>query len=75
MTFPDFDAMTWTCMVCRDERPDARISVAYRPTPGMEDRFPDGARMNVRYCNDRPACAAVAHERGPWVGRPTDTGR
>jgi hypothetical protein len=66
--FPDFDSMTWTCMVCGDERPDAVISVAYRPIPGLEDRFPEGARVNVRFCNDRPDCAATAHGEGPWVG-------
>jgi hypothetical protein len=60
-----FASMTWTCMVCGDERPDAAISVAHRPLRGLEDRFPD-ARVNVRYCNDRPTCAAAAHAEGPW---------
>lgn len=61
----DLSALTWTCMVCGAERPDPAISVAYRPLRGMEDQFP-GARWNVRYCNDRPACAAQAHAAGPW---------
>jgi hypothetical protein len=61
----DINALTWTCMVCRDERPDAAISVAHRPLRGLEHMFP-GARVNVRYCNDRPQCAATAHEPGPW---------
>lgn len=65
MTGLDFDRMTWTCMVCGDERPDAQIGVAYRPLRGMEDGFP-GTRVNVRYCTDRPACAATAHAEGPW---------
>lgn len=60
------DALTWTCMVCRDQRPDAVISVAYRPLKGMETSFP-GARVNVRYCNDRPECVAYAHGDGHWV--------
>lgn len=61
MTALDFAAMTWT-----EERPEAKISVAHRPLRGMEDQFP-GTRVNVRYCNDRPACAAIAHEEGPWT--------
>jgi hypothetical protein len=67
MTTLDFNAMTWTCMVCSDERPDALISVAHRPIPNLESMFPD-ARVNVRYCNDRPECAGVAHAPGPWSG-------
>lgn len=59
--------MTWTCMVCREERPDAQISVAHRQVRGMESRFPD-TRWNVRYCNDRPHCAAVAQAPGVWIG-------
>lgn len=53
-------------MVCGEERPDSAISVAHRPVRGLEDRFPAGARFNVRYCNDRPDCTARAHEEGPW---------
>lgn len=60
--------MTWTCMCCGDERPDAAIAVAYRPLKGMEHMFP-GARVNVRFCADRPACAAHAYAEGPWEGR------
>ncbi len=61
----DLASMTWTCMVCHDERPDARINVAHRPIPGMEARFPD-AETRVRYCNDRVACVATATADGPW---------
>jgi hypothetical protein len=63
----DPDTMTWTCMVCGDERPDAAISVAHRPIPRLEDLFPDGGHINVRYCSDRPVCAAEAHAEGPWI--------
>ena len=65
----DMASMTWTCMVCGAERPDARISVAYRPIRGLEDRFPDGARWNVRYCNDRPDCVVAATAEGVWPPR------
>lgn len=55
--------LTWTCHVCKAERPDERISVlkherevdltgtGFRPM-----RFTE----NVRYCNDRPECVAGA---------------
>lgn len=56
--------MTWTCMVCGDERPDALISVEHRPIPGLESMFP-GTRANVRYCNDRETCINGAKE---WKG-------
>jgi hypothetical protein len=55
-------------MVCGRERPDAAISVAYRPIRGLEDRFPDGARWNVRYCADDLSCSVFAHDEGPWTG-------
>lgn len=61
----DFSSMTWTCMICKADRPDAQISVAYRPLAGMEDMFPE-ARANVRFCNDNPDCIAEANAPGPW---------
>ncbi len=79
-----FDALSWTCMVCGEERPDAQISVAKRPVPGLEDMFPSPdeladpqnldkfagrAYANVRYCNDREDCSRIAHEDGPWDPR------
>ena len=56
--------MTWTCHVCHEERPDAQISVLKRrwtrdggfATGGIE------GDMNVRYCNDRPACVEGAKQ-------------
>lgn len=48
--------LTWTCHVCKAERPDARISVH---VTDMSPRFglpPGSAEQNVRYCNDRQAC-------------------
>lgn len=57
--------LTWTCHICKRERPDAAIDVAYRPLRGMEDRFPD-VRFNLRFCNDTTDCIARAHGTGPW---------
>lgn len=47
------DRGTWTCHVCRQERPDRFISVWK-----SERDLGDGVAVteNVRYCNDRPAC-------------------
>lgn len=64
----DLAALTWTCMICWDERPDDKISVAHRKLRGFEDAFPR-TRCNVRYCNDRPACDAAAHAEEPWPAR------
>lgn len=52
----DLDSLTWTCHVCGEDRPDRLISV-------LRTEVPFGGRMvaqNVRYCNDRPGCAAGA---------------
>lgn len=57
----NLDDITWTCLVCGDDRPDRLISVhtteiAY-PIPGRPDY---SITQNVRFCNDRPACVAGA---------------
>lgn len=50
------ESLFWTCHVCGDLRPDAAISVltTRRRLHGVE------FEENVRYCNDRPACAEGA---------------
>lgn len=50
------EQLTWTCHVCGDERPDDKISVHSRPVMRGTIEFQE----NVRYCNDRPACAESA---------------
>jgi hypothetical protein len=67
----DLRQLSWTCMVCGDERPDAAISVAHRPLRQMPERFPE-VQVNVRYCNDRAACVSFAHADGPWQGMSRD---
>jgi len=49
--------LTWTCHICKRERPDLKISVHQRPLVinGLEL-----GKENVRYCNDNPACRAAA---------------
>lgn len=46
------DNITWTCHICREERPDNKISVRSKPVIvlGVE------IGQNIRYCNDRPEC-------------------
>lgn len=53
------DELEWTCMVCGDLRPDARISVH----SGQRD-FGHGvvAQVNVRYCNDKQECRDGAND-------------
>lgn len=48
--------MNWTCHVCGERRPDAAISV-HKIDRSVEHGLPVGCYVvNVRYCNDRPAC-------------------
>ena len=53
------DTLTWTCHICKKERPDDKISVIIKPL------IIDGrsvGQQNIRYCNDNPECAAAAEE-------------
>jgi len=53
------DMETWTCHICKKERPDDKISVITKPL------IIDGrsvGQQNIRYCNDNPKCAAAAEE-------------
>lgn len=48
--------MTWKCHVCKEERPDNKISV-YSKDTSSEYGLPMGTMiMNIRYCNDRESC-------------------
>ena len=55
----NLDDLTWKCHVCGEERPDRFISVFSR-----ERDLGRGVMVqeNIRYCNDRPACAESARE-------------
>ena len=50
---------TWKCHICREERPDERISVVTKPLVINGQTVGD---QNIRYCNDRPACVEGAKE-------------
>lgn len=53
--------LTWCCHACGDARPDELIGVYTRVNPIDGDH---GATYseNVRYCTDRPECAARAQQ-------------
>lgn len=52
-----FDPGTWTCHVCKEERPDKFISVRRKPLIGENGVASRVISENVRYCNDKPSCA------------------
>ena len=43
--------LTWTCHICKKERPDRFISVHTKEMKELP-----GAKVNIRYCNDNPEC-------------------
>jgi hypothetical protein len=45
--------LTWTCHICKEERPDRKIAVYTKPL------MLGGVRVgtqNIRYCIDKPEC-------------------
>lgn len=71
--------LTWVCHVCKEERPDEKISVLTKPLIiGSVE-----VTQNIRYCNDRPECfegakvfsfadPAQAAPKGDPLGRPCE---
>jgi hypothetical protein len=62
-----FGDVTWKCHICGEERPDAALSVRSRQqllggTIPME--------VNVRYCNDNPACIEASYTHDFFADRP-----
>lgn len=53
-----FDPGTWTCHVCKRERPDDKIGVHSHDVQLPKLDVP--IRQNVRYCLDDPECVARA---------------
>lgn len=49
--------LTWTCNICKEERPDHMIAVHT-----TEKMYPGGVRLfvNTRYCVDKPDCINAA---------------
>lgn len=52
-----WENLTWRCDICRQERPDAQISVWKVDITRPDSRCPPWTiTRNVKYCNDNPAC-------------------
>ena len=49
--------LTWTCHICKEERPDDKISVYKHPLIILGKEV---GEQNVRYCNDKLSCIAAA---------------
>lgn len=50
---------TWTCHICKERRPDNRISVITKPL--IINRQAVG-EQNIRYCNDKADCIKKAQD-------------
>lgn len=53
------DTLTWTCHICKKERPDDKISVVSKPIIMNGKAI---GQQNIRYCNDNSKCVAAAAE-------------
>jgi len=52
----DLENITWSCHICKEIRPDEKISVR-KTDLSKEADMPEGSIIeNVRYCNDKPEC-------------------
>ncbi len=63
---PDFDKMTWLCHCCGQHRTDRYIKVNSHDTSQLFNLETGVMFVNVRYCNDMPACKEKASNR-EWV--------
>lgn len=50
---------TWTCHICKEERPDDKVSVLSKPLV-VNGRII--GQQNIRYCNDRAECISKAQD-------------
>lgn len=51
------EVLTWTCHICKETRPDDKISVVKHP---LIIKGRDMGTENIRYCNDNPDCCVKA---------------
>ena len=51
--------LTWTCHICKQERPDDKISVVTKP---LLIKGQVVGQQNIRYCNDNPDCISGAQD-------------
>lgn len=50
--------LTWRCEICKEERPDEKISVI---TYSLKNLL--GGQRNLKYCNDKEECLNKAKEK------------
>jgi hypothetical protein len=56
--------LTWTCRVCGQQRPDAKISVYTQDTSLVFGFTEEGMmQQNVNYCNDNKYCQQHAPDQ------------
>ena len=48
---------TWSCHICKEVRPDDKISVVTKP---LTINGKTVGHQNIRYCNDKPECIEKA---------------
>lgn len=53
-------ALTWTCHICNENRPDSKISVLTKTVEALSSSAGGTVTENIRYCNDRPECFEAA---------------
>ena len=52
--------MDWTCHICKELRPDDKISVFSKPFLILKGQIIGS--QNIRYCNDKESCKNVAKD-------------
>ncbi len=53
----------WNCQICKEKRPDAKISVV-----SYLMKILPGAQVNIKYCNDNSECLEAASKKGEEEG-------
>ena len=59
------ESLTWTCHICGEERPDAKISVLTKP---LVINGTACGEQNIRYCNDKAECIEGARHKDFFGG-------
>ena len=58
--------ITWTCHICKNERPDNLIGVHRKPLIFNDMEM---GEQNIRYCLDNPTCADGATKYNHFAGK------
>ena len=63
--------LTWSCHICKAERPNNRISVFKSDQSASYDLPIGTVEQNVRYCNDNTDCEEKAKTFSFMKSKPT----